>query len=390
MKKVVLMILFLAGPFLGFGQSLDKLLRSVEQNNPRLIALQKWLDAEEVRARTGIFPENPEVSFSYLFGNPDAIGNQQEFGVMQTFRLPWFYLSKSAVQQLTFQQMQALADVERRNVIHTARSAYFRLVMLHQKATILKSRHEDVTLLVELMTEGFEAGEISKPILDKARIYAIDVRTELQTTLSDINVQTHLLAQLGVGSDIDNMTFEYPTGWVIPDFEQIRANLSENNPNLIIARLDIRQSEEEIRHQRMANLPALTAGYRSEAILDQSLQGFQVGITIPLWQNKNRLRQARLENAWATANYSQKESELITEVYGIYEELHALHSGYQQMKAVLDEEQASIGNLELLRSGHISFTEYLVNADLIWDARSRLLRAENDYFVLLSKLKSLL
>jgi outer membrane protein TolC len=390
MKKVALMILFLAGPFMGFGQSFDSLLKSVEQNNPRLIALQKWLEAEEVRAKTGIYPENPEVSFSYLFGNPDAIGNQQELGVMQTFRLPGYYLSKSAVQQLNFKQMQALADVERRNVIHTARSVFFRLVMLQEKAIILKSRNDDVALLVELLTQGFEAGEISRPVLDKARIHAIGVQTELQTTLSDITVQTQFLEQLNGGISIANLVFEYPAEWLIPDLEAALANLPENNPHLVMAQLNIRQSEEEIRHQRMANMPSLSAGYRSEAILDQTLQGFHVGITIPLWQNKNRLRQARLENVWAAASFSQKESELIAEVSGVYNELLALRSGYLQMQAVLDKEQVSSGNLELLRAGHISFTEYLVNADLIWDARTRFFQAENDYFVLLSKLKSLL
>jgi outer membrane protein, heavy metal efflux system len=41
-------------------------------------------------------------------GQPDAIGNQQELEITQSFKLPGYYTSKSAVQKLNFQQKQAL------------------------------------------------------------------------------------------------------------------------------------------------------------------------------------------------------------------------------------------------------------------------------------------
>jgi len=48
-------------PALSGAQPLDSLLQQVEQNNPRLKALHKWLEAEETLAKTGIFPDNPEI-----------------------------------------------------------------------------------------------------------------------------------------------------------------------------------------------------------------------------------------------------------------------------------------------------------------------------------------
>ena len=121
-------ILFLAISLLGFSQSLDNFLQNIEQNNPRLIALQKWLKAEETKAKTGIYPDNPEVSYNHLWGNPDVIGNQQELEITQSFKLPGYYTSKSAVQKLNFQQKQSLAEKEKREVLHTARTAWFNLV----------------------------------------------------------------------------------------------------------------------------------------------------------------------------------------------------------------------------------------------------------------------
>ncbi|HAJ99322.1 MAG TPA: hypothetical protein DCM62_04790, partial [Bacteroidales bacterium] len=346
--------------------------------------------AEETKARTGIYPDNPEVNFNYLFGNPAAIGNQREIGIRQTIRLPGYYLSKSAVQQLNFKQKKALADLERRYVLHTARSVFFRLVFLHQKAHFEKLRHNKAEKQVELFTEGFATGEISRLALKQARLHLVGVQTELQSTLSDIKVQTQHLVQLNGGISIDNLAFEYPAEWLIPDLEVVLAKLDKNNPHLGMARLNIRQTEEKIRHQHMANLPSISAGYHSESILGQTLQGFQVGLTIPLWQNNNMLRHARIQYEWAKANYSQQESEMIARVSGMYHELIALRAGYLQMKAVLEKEHDLPGNLELLRNCHISFTEYLVGAELIREARSQFLQTEYEFFILLSKLKSLL
>lgn len=390
MKRFTWFIMMLAVPIFSYGSTLEQLLQSVEQNNPRLIALQKWLEAEEVKARTGIYPENPEISLNYLFGNPEAIGNQQEFGIMQSFRLPGYYLSKSAIQQLTFRQMQALADAEKREVLHNAQGVYFHLVMLYQKAVALKARNQNAEMLVELFAEGFEAGEISRPVLDKARIHAIGVQHDLQITLSQITVSLQRLEQLNGGIPIADLTFAYPSGQQIPDLQVLLANLPENNPHLVMAQLQISQKEMEIRHNRMANLPSLSAGYRSEAILDQSLKGFQLSLTIPLWQNTNVIRHSRLEHEWAQASYLQQESELVAQVSGMYHQLVTLQTSYRQMKDVLEQEQILRGNLELLQSGQISFSEYLINADLVWEARKQYFQTEYEFFVMLSKLRSML
>ena len=104
MNKLIYTFLFLIVSIVGFGQALENFVQHVEQNNPRLIALQKWLEAEETLAKTGIYPSNPEVSYNYLFGNSEAIGNQQELEITQSFKLPGYYASKAAVQKLGFQQ----------------------------------------------------------------------------------------------------------------------------------------------------------------------------------------------------------------------------------------------------------------------------------------------
>jgi hypothetical protein len=60
------------------------------------------------------------------------------------------------------------------------------------------------------------------------------------------------------------------------------------------------------------------------------------------------------------------------------------------MKAMMDDEQISGTNLDLLEAGQISFTEYFVDSEFIWEVLNDFFAVENAYFVGLSKLKSII
>lgn len=389
MKFIQIALFFLMTTF-AKGQTLDNLMQSIEQNNPRLIALQKWLEAEEKRSETGIYPENPNVYYAYLFGSPGNSGNQQEIEITQSFRVPGYYTSKSAIRHLDFEQKQAVANKEKREILHNSKTIFFNLVFLHKKEEFQNVRDQEAQRLVALLEDGYQRGEISKPAFDKARIYAIGVTTELQKTRFDIEIFTHQLIQLNGGLPLNELLYAYPEGWLLPNLDTLLAQAKHNNPALDIARLNIIQSELEVHHQRLANLPAFEAGYRSETILDQKLQGFRAGITIPLWENTNMVKQARLHHSWSKAFLQQQETEIKTEVTSLYNETEAVWQSYTQIKTIIHDQQVSSGNLELLRAGEISFAEFVVDADFIWNARINLLQIENSYYILLSKLKSMI
>lgn len=383
---IVLAITFIS--HLTFGQSLESYLQTVERKNARLITLQKWLDAEEIKAKTGIYPDNPEISYSYLFGNSAAIGDQEEIEIIQAFKLPGYYISKSATQKLEFQQKQALAEKQRREILNLAEIGYFKLVWLNKKKGLLNSHANDAKKLVELMKAGFEIGEISKPAYDKVRIHALNIQTESQKVQSEIQVQIEHLQQLNGGISIEGTSFNYPLDWELPVLDSLLANLAYENPALLMAHIEIKQSEKEIKHARMNSMPSLEAGYKAETILNQKLQGFHAGISIPLWEKKNSVRYAKLNSEMARANYTHEKSILKAKVSTLYFEAKALKDSYLKMKQLLNEEQLSGSSLELLQSGQISFYEYFMDISLIMETQLAYLQTENAYFTLISKLKA--
>jgi outer membrane protein TolC len=237
------------------------------------------------------------------------------------------------------------------------------------------------------MYDGYHLGEITKATYDKARIYKINLQNELKRIIYDIQIQKDQLKHLNGGILLNDLIFKYPSSWILPDLDSIIMNLSIQNSELRIAGLSMDENEKLIRFEKMNNLPSFEAGYKSEKILNQEFRGVHAGITIPLWQNNNRIKHAKLQSEWSEAYYQQKQHEIESQVSTLYNQAQTLYSNYMQMKDILREERITESSLELLQSGQISFPEYLVEVRFLIATHMDVLEKEQEYYNSLSTLK---
>ena len=371
-------------------QDLESYLQSVEQHNPRLIALQKWISAEQTYARTGIYPDNPELSYNYLFGSPEVIGDQQELEITQSFKLPGYYTSKLALQQLELQQKEALVEKERREVLHTARSAWFKMSHLIKKEEYLQNRKSEAAQYITNIKVAFESGEISKATYYKAQIYAVGAETNWKKTRSEIKIHKQYLTQLNGGKTLTDVGNSYPLDWKLPVLDSLLALVNINNPDLIMAQLSVEQANKEIKHERMNGLPAFEAGYKSEKVLDQKLQGFHAGISVPLWQNKNKVKHAQLQSEYSQANLTQKIAEVENKAKVLFYSAQTAKESYLQIRGIIKDDSLLNTSVELLQSGQISFSEYILETEMVTETYFTFLDYQFNYYEKLSELKLLI
>jgi cobalt-zinc-cadmium efflux system outer membrane protein len=142
----------------------------------------------------------------------------------------------------------------------------------------------------------------------------------------------------------------------------------------------------KIKLEKRNNFPTMEAGYKSEAFLNQKLKGIHAGVTIPLWQDKNRVKQAKLENEWSQASYHQVESLVRTEIITLYNSLKTTYDNYMEMREILGEEQVTKNNIELLQAGQISFPEFLIEIQFMFESQDGYLETEKEYYNLISEL----
>ncbi|KAF0237652.1 MAG: outer membrane efflux [Prolixibacteraceae bacterium] len=387
MRNMIFIVGLVAIAIEGAGQDLDSLLSSVEQKNLRIAAMQKFTDAEQAGLKTDIYPDNPLVTYKYLWGDNGAAGNLQEFEVVQPFRAPGYYTSKADIKKQQFLQVNLMAGMEKQEVLHNARSVYFDIVRLEQKKLLLKNLKTETGRLTEMMKAGFEAGEFSKPVYDKAQILNIKVQNDFQKTVSDIAVLREQLWQINGGSSLEKLVFQYPENWLLPQYDSLVSRVKAQNQALLMAAAGTGEAEARIRFEKKNTLPVFEAGYKSESVANQHLRGVHGGITLPLWQNSNRVKQARLKAEVSKAVYRQTENGLAAETATLYNNAQSLQNNMLQIKEVLGNEEVISGALELLQAGQISFQEYLAEVQFLLDTKLSVIEMECDYFKTLSGIK---
>ncbi|MFO7933410.1 MAG: TolC family protein [Bacteroidales bacterium] len=374
---------------MGNAQTLDSLYQIVEQNNPGMISLQKWLESEKVRARTGIYPDNPEINYMFLFGSPEAIGDQQELEVMQSFRFPGYYTSKVHIQDMQYEQKVMMAEQERRKLFYTVSESYLTLVWLTKKIKLLNARKTNSEKLVSLMEQAFKKREVSRATYEKAKIMDLTIQGEWKRIMAEIDIQRFRLEQISGGMNMDQLVPAYPEQWMLLPKDSMLIHLTSQNPELGMARLNIEENERRIQFEKWNRWPVLEVGYKSETILDQKLQGVHAGISIPLWQNRNRVQQSQLQRDWSHSQYQQLENNIITEFSSLYNEVITNYDNYLSIKEIISDTEVLENSLDLLMAGQISFPEYLIEIDFYNDAVESFLFVEKEYYMGFAKIKQM-
>jgi cobalt-zinc-cadmium efflux system outer membrane protein len=389
MNRAILIICIIAFSVDGTAQTLDSLYQIAEQNNPGMIALNKWLESEKVRARTDIYPDNPEISYLYLFGNQESIGDQQELEVMQSFRLPGYYTSKADIQGMQYEQKVKIAEQEKRKLFYSVSESYLTLVWLRKKIDLLNARKSNSEKLASLMEQAFDKKEVSRATYEKAKIMDLTIQGEWKKSMAEMDNQRFRLEQISGGMKMDHLVPRYPEQWILLPKDSLLVQVISQNPELAMAKLNIEENERQIQFEKWNRWPVIRAGYKSEMILDQKLQGVHTGISIPLWQNKNHVQQVQLQRDWSHAQYQQKEIEILTEFSSLYNEVLTNYDNYLSLKEIISDTEVLENSLDLLMAGQISFPEYLIEIDFYNDAMESFLLMEREYYLGLVRLKQI-
>lgn len=131
--------------------------------------------------------------------------------------------------------------------------------------------------------------------------------------------------------------------------------------------------QKQISVQKSLNLPKIETGYHSQGILGQSYRGVHAGTTIPLWENKNRLKAAKAELDYATTNAQSHVIEHRIENKSYYDQLAVRLTSMQEYKNLL----ATLNNTALLNKalqlGQITIIQYLQDQSFYYSACDKFL-----------------
>lgn len=366
--------------------NVDSVLSSVSVNNKTILANEQFWEAEKLQFKVGLFPYNPKVDYDYLNGSPATAGNQTEFAVTQSFDFPTAYSKKKQLSnnQIAKAEFQLIAT--RQEVLLHAKNTAIELIYRNKLQKELMIRKQNTEKWLSDFQTRLDKGDGNILDVNKAKLQLIQINSEYQENISATNQLNQRLTELNGGIAITLADTAYPQQSDVPSFTELESEIEAANPVRKYLEQEINVGKSQVVLSRAMSLPRMEAGYRYQSILGQTFQGLHLGMTIPLWENKNtvKVRQASLVSNELDLQVHKNEH---------YHEILGLYEKYTNLKITLDEYKTLFGSLnntalleKSLTLGQISSIEYFLEIGYYYDALRNYLKTEKDYHQTISEL----
>lgn len=358
--------------------SIENVVKEIEVNNTSLAALRKSVDARKIGNKTGMFLQNPEVAFNYLWGSPSQIGNRTDFSISQTFDFPSAYSFKNQISELKNEQVELEYRRQLMNIRLKTRQICYDLIYSNALFVELTKRVSYSQTIATSYKFKFEKGESNILDHNKAQLNLLNVSKELAAVAIERNALLAELALLNGGQKIELNDNVFQLVEIPLDFDQWYLLAEQNNPTFGWLKKEIEISQKQTGLNRALSLPKLQTGYMSESVVGQQFQGVTVGLTIPLWENKNTVK-------FAEANAQAMERIASDNKIQFYTHLKALHTKTIALQMNVTDYRASLlsfDSSELIKKaldmGEISLINYITELSLYYSSVNKLLELERD------------
>lgn len=359
-------------------ENIEKVVAEIEKNNTTLQALRQNTEAEKMGNKTGIYLSNPEVEFNYLWGSPSVIGNRTDFSVKQSFDFPTAYRYRNQISTLRNEQAELEYEKQRREILMQARKVCVDLTYNNALRKELTSRLENAAKIAESYRAKFRLGEANILEFNKTQLVLLNLTKEMETFQIEGKELASQLALLNGGSAIEFADSDFQSLVIPDDFDQWYANAEQANPVLQWLKQEIEVLQKQEKLNQAQSLPKLQAGYMSERVVGQQFQGLTVGISIPLWENKNTVKYAQAQAEAAQSLQADQKLHFYNSLKSLYSKAAGLQKSLVDYRQKLQSCNNSQLVLKALDKGEISMIEYLFELSVYYESVNQLIETERN------------
>lgn len=363
-------------------------LRSIAENNKELQADEQLARAKSLEAQTDNNLSDPSVAYSYQFGSPSELGKTGELTVTQGFDFPTLYGARSKVNKLKTQTFDTQHQAFRRQLLLTAKELCLDLVLLNQEKALLDRRLENAGELAKLFELRLKTGDANILETNKIRMELMTVRTEATTNESARMSKLQELVAMNGNQPLEFGDTGYgmgeQSGEPVGSMEQLRLEVIASDLDLLALQSESEAARKQVSVSKSGWLPKLEVGYRRNTGEGELFNGFTVGGSIPLFENRNKVKIAKAQSIAADLQKESAFQKAEAGLVSLYNELQQLQVSLKAYDIPLMDE-----TLELLKKAltarQISMIEYFTEVEAIYQGKLAYMQLENRYQKLMAQ-----
>lgn len=368
MRKMFFFVMMTAACCVQAQNEVERVLQSVEQHNTTLVALRHETEAAKVGNHTNLNLPNPEVEFGYLWGSPSSIGHRKDVSAVQSFD----FATVSGAKRRLARQQDALADWQykesRMQLLLEAHHLCLDAIYYNAMCKELMQRKQYAEEITSAQQKRLEQGDINRIEYNQVKLDLAAVCAELMRCNTERAAVMAELQRLNGGEPLLIEATDYPAVAIANDFEAWYAEAEQKSPALAYVKQQIDVSNRELAVRRADGLPTVSLGFMGEYVSGENYQGVKVGMSIPLWANKNRVRQAKAEVEAAKARQTDARQQFYSRLHNLFVQQRGLRQVVQSYQEALRATDNTSLLKKALDAGSISTMDYLLGARMYYDA----------------------
>lgn len=388
-NKLLIVCLAVAMSVPGFAQeNAGTVLSQIEKNNTALQALRKRTEADQYGYKAERALEAPEVGFDYLWSSPADVGTRKDISVTQSIDVAALAGARGKLADSRTELSAIQYNIERQKILLEAKRLYIRIVYCNAVNAELSSRIARSEQIEAAYRDMQARGETDMIEVNKAHLAYLSQKNALSRNLVERESLLSELQGLNGGEPVEVNASVISTDEVLPaDFGAWYAEASQQIPELAYMKKNVDVNAAEARTAKMANYPSLTAGYMAELVKGSNFRGLTLGLSIPIWSVRSKVRQA---NASCEAA-KLEERDAVTKTYNSFKALYDRAKGLQEISTELSSSLAvSTEAMALtehkLKAGDISLIDNIMELSLYYSLADEVLATSCDYALALAEL----
>lgn len=272
--------------------TLEEALRTAHTNAPVVLAARA--EAERMEALRGAASDLPKTEVLYMRGQYNAfVMEDNNITATQTIPFPTLIAARSGAARAEAEVAKAQRSLTENDLVWQVRSAWHRLQYLHAVEHLLIGQDSTWSELARTNALRAETGDVSPLERTTAQVRAGQSQDELRRHRNLLEAErTAFGTLLGLNSAADARPAPLTVlADALPD------TAVKQGPELRLLGERVQAAEQQHRVERNAFLPDLTVGYFNQTLIGAAMdaessrlatrsdrfQGFQLGVSLPLW-----------------------------------------------------------------------------------------------------------
>ncbi len=388
MKRFILTIALVSSAMAAGAQtSIEEVLRSVEANNKELQANRQMVTAQKLEAKLDNNLPDPSVSYTHQYGNKEGMGIQGELVASQSFDFPTVYVQKNKLSKAKGEGFDRQSAEIRQQILLQAKEVCLDLVLLNQQKNLLDIRRQNAEQLSALYETRLQNGDANVLEVNKINLELLNAKNEARMNEAARIAKLHELAMLNGGIEINFTDTAYLPVENPLSFVDLKQEAIPANRQLLSLQSEKAAALRQLSVSKSLNLPGFELGYRlNTATGGERFNGFLVGISIPLFSNRNHVKQAKAQSLYTDLQLESATATIESDLLRLYNQSVALKTSIDEYSEVLKSQN----NLALLnkaiQAGQISMIEYFVDVTTLYQSMQNHMQLQNEYQKVMAQL----